>query len=362
MIFYFIMVKNTAINDFISYLPMPALIIDNKGVIVNANLIYKEKFKFNRIANQNKVKLQTFLSFDIENILNRLFSGDASVSTYDYKLNDLDDNEIIVDLHFNKLEEAQVLLIIQEKDNFKTYMTQTSKILSDLFINGFSDSLDRNISSPITNILGALELLKEKVSLKDTQDTRIIGLLEAEVSKIKNYVNKTLNFHYGTNSKHELINIHECLIEAIETLDRKYFNTYKIIKDFDPSIPKINFNRTEIIKCFENLLLNACESKKNNIITIITRINHNIYVRSNDLQKVLKLPIHIKILDEGEGIDENIEKFIFYPFVGTKDNSDGLGLAYINTIISKNGGFIKLEKEKDVTAFNIYLPLKSEGR
>ena len=74
------MVKNTAINDFISYLPMPALIIDNKGVIVNANLIYKEKFKFNRIANQNKVKLQTFLSFDIENILNRLFSGDASVS------------------------------------------------------------------------------------------------------------------------------------------------------------------------------------------------------------------------------------------------------------------------------------------
>ena len=54
MIFYFIMIKNTAINDFISYLPMPALIIDVKGYIVNANLIYKEKFKFNRISNQIK--------------------------------------------------------------------------------------------------------------------------------------------------------------------------------------------------------------------------------------------------------------------------------------------------------------------
>ena len=40
-------------------------------------------------SNQNKVRLQTFLSFDIESILNRLFLGDSSVSTYDYKLNDL---------------------------------------------------------------------------------------------------------------------------------------------------------------------------------------------------------------------------------------------------------------------------------
>ena len=42
------------------------------------------------------------------------------------------------------------------------------------------------------------------------------------------------------------------------------------------------------------------------------------------ITKVLKLPIHIKISDEGRGIDESIEKFIFYPFVRTKESSDGL--------------------------------------
>ena len=82
------MIKNTPIIDFISFLPMPALIIDSNGFIVNANIIYREKFKFNRISNSNKIKLQTFFSFDIENILIRLFTGDSSVSTYDYKLND----------------------------------------------------------------------------------------------------------------------------------------------------------------------------------------------------------------------------------------------------------------------------------
>ena len=54
------MIKNSSIKDFISLLPMPALIIDNNGFIVSANLIYTEKFKFNRISNLNKVKLQTF--------------------------------------------------------------------------------------------------------------------------------------------------------------------------------------------------------------------------------------------------------------------------------------------------------------
>ena len=165
-------------------------------------------------------------------------------------------------------------------------MTQSSKTLSDLFIRGFSESLDRNISSPITNILGGIELLKNKLPLNSETDNKLIELLEAEASKIKNYINKTLNFQNDLNSKIEKVNIHECIVEAIDTLDRKYFNTYKIVKDFDPSIPKINFNREHIIKCFENLLFNACESKQNNFITVTTRINQKQIVRRRGKRKL----------------------------------------------------------------------------
>ena len=63
-------------------------------------------------------------------------------------------------------------------------MTQTSKILSDLFISGFSQSLDRNISSPITNVLGAIDLLKERIALNDS-DSKILEILETETSKVK---------------------------------------------------------------------------------------------------------------------------------------------------------------------------------
>ena len=71
-------------------------------------------------------------------------------------------------MHFNKVEEKSGIANYSKKKIIlkKTYMTQTSKILSDLFISGFSQSLDRNISSPITNILGAIDLLKERTNVK----------------------------------------------------------------------------------------------------------------------------------------------------------------------------------------------------
>ena len=72
---------------------------------------------------------------------------------------------------------------------------------------------------------------------------------------------------------------------------------------------------------------------------------------------MLKLPINIKILDQGPGVIDKLEEFMQYPFVTSKPNADGLGLPYASQTISKYGGHLKYEKEKDGTAFNIFLPM-----
>ena len=45
------MKEKKALNQLIALLPMPAAVIDNKGVIEEANLVFKEKFNFNRSKN-----------------------------------------------------------------------------------------------------------------------------------------------------------------------------------------------------------------------------------------------------------------------------------------------------------------------
>ena len=117
------------------------------------------------------------------------------------------------------------------------------------------------------------------------------------------------------------------------------------------------FNNEKLIQCFYNIILNAVEAKKNTRIKITTKINHNIFIRSEDLQKVLKLPIHIKISDDGPSINEDIEKFMFYPFITNKKNAEGLGLTFVNLNVSKYGGYFKYERERNSSTFNLYLPL-----
>ena len=75
------MKEKKVLNQLIALLPMPAVVIDNKGIIEEANIVFKEKFNFNRISRKNKVRLQTFLNFDITNILQRLSVNDMTIST-----------------------------------------------------------------------------------------------------------------------------------------------------------------------------------------------------------------------------------------------------------------------------------------
>jgi signal transduction histidine kinase len=66
---------------------------------------------------------------------------------------------------------------------------------------------------------------------------------------------------------------------------------------------------------------------------------------------------HITVEDNGTGIDQEHLKKIFDPFFTTKKEGNGLGLAIVNTIITKHDGFIEVNSQKGMgTSFHIYLP------
>ena len=349
------MKEKKALNQLISLLPMPAVVTDNKGVIEEANLLFKEKFNFNIISNSNRVKLQTFLNFDITNFLQRLSVNDMTISTYDYKFIDFNENEVFVDLHFKSISKNKILMTLDQKETHKSYYTQSSKVLTDMFMNGFVKSISRNISSPITNLLGAIELIKFKNNAEELD--RLMRIISDEGNKIKNYVTMVNSFNSNITLEDEFSNIHKCLNKSFNLIDKNLIKNIYVKRDFDPSIPEISYNEPLLIKCFYNILINFYENKKCTEIKVITKINHNTFIKSEELQKVLKLPIHVKIIGNGSSLDENIEKFMFYPFITNKVNSEGLGLTFVNAILSSFGGHLKYEKEKSLPTFNLFFPI-----
>jgi two-component system nitrogen regulation sensor histidine kinase GlnL len=71
------------------------------------------------------------------------------------------------------------------------------------------------------------------------------------------------------------------------------------------------------------------------------------------------LPLEIVIEDNGPGVPPDILPILFDPFVTTKSNGSGLGLALVAKIIGDHGGVIDSDSRPGRTRFRILLPVAS---
>jgi C4-dicarboxylate-specific signal transduction histidine kinase len=115
-------------------------------------------------------------------------------------------------------------------------------------------------------------------------------------------------------------------------------------------IPAVRGDRVQLQQLLLNLIANACEAmsdtKRNErALTITTALADNRTIR-------------IGIADTGYGIATDVQDRIFEPFVTTKKQGLGLGLAICRSIVRAHGGFIQAIKNSDRgSTFYVTLPI-----
>jgi two-component system nitrogen regulation sensor histidine kinase GlnL len=65
----------------------------------------------------------------------------------------------------------------------------------------------------------------------------------------------------------------------------------------------------------------------------------------------------VSITDNGSGIPEELKAHLFDPFVTTKRNGTGLGLALVAKVIGDHGGIIEFDSHPRRTVFRVFLPV-----
>jgi two-component system nitrogen regulation sensor histidine kinase GlnL len=80
-------------------------------------------------------------------------------------------------------------------------------------------------------------------------------------------------------------------------------------------------------------------------------------VRVPGLKKRLQLPLVVTVKDNGPGVPDDMQPHLFDPFVTTKPNGSGLGLALVAKIVADHGGVIEFESGARGTAFRVMLPI-----
>ena len=68
------------------------------------------------------------------------------------------------------------------------------------------------------------------------------------------------------------------------------------------------------------------------------------------------LPLEFCVKDNGGGVPEELIPHLFEPFVTTKANGTGLGLALVAKIIRDHGGVIECESQAGKTTFRVLMP------
>ncbi len=224
--------------------------------------------------------------------------------------------------------------------------------------------LAHEIKNPLAGIRGAAQLLARKLEPKDRALTTLIA---DEVDRIAKLIDQMQTLSRRTAEPVEPCNLHEAVRRAIAILSAAGKSNLRIEEEFDPSLPQMLGSSHALVQVLINLISNAgeaCRESKEPRVVVRTRFASGLQLHSNSLGVPVRLPIELRVSDNGPGIDPAMRDHIFEPFVTTKKTGQGLGLALVRKLVRDMNGRITLDRDEvgGWTHFRLHLPMAPQTR
>lgn len=221
----------------------------------------------------------------------------------------------------------------------------------------FAGSIAHDYNNALTVILGNLSLARLEAQ-GNSELLDVIKDADSASVKVKKLTERLAGFARGIKSPKTIFSPADIINRAAEKVLSEYGGTFTV--NIINEAPDIKGDKFLLEKVFENLFANASEAspESDGIITVTVEkalIEDCIYFHEIELNPGPYCLI--KVSDNGAGITEGIEKYIFDPYYTTKEGRDGLGLALAYAVIKMHRGFVSAESgEGKGAVFKIFLP------
>jgi two-component system nitrogen regulation sensor histidine kinase GlnL len=223
--------------------------------------------------------------------------------------------------------------------------------------------LGHEIKNPLAGIKGAAQLLAKRV---EPSQQPLTDLIVTEVDRIARLLDQMQNLGRVMPGEIGAENIHALIERAIRSLRAANPVMPAIDINYDPSLPDVLIEPDAMVQVLINLLQNAIDALKDidePKIGINTRFVMGAALRGGPERGAdnmsVRLPVEVSISDNGPGIAPHIEQELFAPFVTTKRDGQGLGLAIVRKYLTQMNSRISVERDRaqGQTIFRIFLPV-----
>ncbi len=369
-----------------------AIIIHDKGVIIEANDQFYEMFGYNRLKDKS--------IFYNKNAIPIIFTSDSSKLIYDHINNDnFDSYEVTakrkdkslfpIEIRIREIEynsdtvRVAAMRDLTERKKMSEIMIENEKMMS---LGGLAAGMAHEINNPLAGIIQSALVIKsrldkdsnikknytvaEKLGIKmDSiaeymRDRSIYKLLNSIIKSgndIDKIIGNMLSFSRKSDNIMSLESINIFIDHTIDLARTDYnikknynFNIIEIVKEYDLKLPLVMCELSKMQQVILNILGNGSQAMKEDG-TKKPRFIIRTYLNASKDKAV------IEIEDNGPGIHKETMKKIFEPFFTTKSigKGTGLGLSISYYIIKENhkGNIEVKSKYGEGSTFIISLPI-----
>jgi two-component system, NtrC family, nitrogen regulation sensor histidine kinase GlnL len=345
-------------------LPQPVIVCDEGRTVVFVNYA-AEAFFGASLSVLSRQKLDDLIAFGspITGLVQAVAERRAPMTEYrvtvgSSRFGDAASDRV-VDVFASPLSEndSRVALLFQERTMADKIDRQLVSRGAARSVTGLAAMMAHEIKNPLSGIRGAAQLLEQSVT---SEELPLARLIREETDRIVDLIDRVEVFGDERPIEREPINIHVILdrVKLLATSGVARGITFS--EDYDPSLPPVYGNRDQLIQVFLNLVKNAAEALERTPkpeIRFATAFRPGIRIAVQGVAQRISLPLEIVIEDNGPGVPPELMPILFDPFVTTKSNGSGLGLALVAKIVGDHGGVIDSDSRPGRTRFRVLLPV-----